>query len=205
MSQWGEFQGRIEDNRLITGQGLYVGDVAPERMTHSVVVRAQVASARVTSIDTDAALASPGVLAVYTGNTVSTLSLIASNDDVAPTIHQSALSFAASAGTPYRIAVDGYNGAVGTVVLNLNPPANDDFANALGTSELRRRPHHSDRPVVELDGAGLEQRAPELANEECVSVGELADRTGELVGGGTRIAARCAADELGDLLTGESA
>ena len=71
------------------------------------------------------------LLAVYTGNTVSTLSLIASNDDVAPTIHQSALSFAASAGTPYRIAVDGYNGAVGTVVLNLNPPANDDFANAL--------------------------------------------------------------------------
>ena len=67
MSQWGEFQGRIEDNRLITGQGLYVGDVAPERMTHSVVVRAQVASARVTSIDTGAALASPGVLAVYTG------------------------------------------------------------------------------------------------------------------------------------------
>src|SRR5436189_2084752 len=67
LSQWGEFQGRIEDNRLITGQGLYVGDVAPERMTHSVVVRAQVASARITSIDTGSALASPGVLAVYTG------------------------------------------------------------------------------------------------------------------------------------------
>ena len=66
MSQWGEFQGRIEDNRLVTGQGLYVADIAPERMAHAVVVRAQVASARVTSIDTDAALASPGVLAVYT-------------------------------------------------------------------------------------------------------------------------------------------
>jgi carbon-monoxide dehydrogenase large subunit len=66
LSQWGEFQGRIEDNRLVTGQGLYVADIAPERMTHAVVVRAQVASARVTSIDTDAALASPGVLAVYT-------------------------------------------------------------------------------------------------------------------------------------------
>ena len=67
MSQWGEFQGRIEDNRLITGQGLYVADISPERMTHAVVVRAQVASARVTLVDTDAALASPGVLAVYTG------------------------------------------------------------------------------------------------------------------------------------------
>jgi integrase len=67
LSQWGEFQGRIEDNRLVTGQGLYVADIAPERMAHAVVVRAQVASARVTSIDTDAALASPRVLAVYTG------------------------------------------------------------------------------------------------------------------------------------------
>jgi len=67
LRQWGEFQGRIEDNRLITGQGLYVADIAYERTTHAVVVRAQVASARVTSIDTNAALASPGVLAVYTG------------------------------------------------------------------------------------------------------------------------------------------
>ena len=67
MIQWGEFQGRIEDNRLVTGQGLYVADIAPERTAHAVVVRAQVASARITSIDTVAALASPGVLAVYTG------------------------------------------------------------------------------------------------------------------------------------------
>ena len=67
MSQWGEFQGRIEDNRLVTGRGLYVADIAYEQTAHAVVVRAQVASARVTSIDTVAALASPGVLAVYTG------------------------------------------------------------------------------------------------------------------------------------------
>jgi aerobic carbon-monoxide dehydrogenase large subunit len=67
LSQWGEFQGRIEDNRLVTGQGLYVADIGLERMTHAVVVRAQVASARVTSIDTEAALALPGVLAAYTG------------------------------------------------------------------------------------------------------------------------------------------
>ena len=66
MIQWGEFQGRIEDNRLVTGRGLYVADIAPERTAHAVVVRAQVASARISSIDTVAALASPGVLAVYT-------------------------------------------------------------------------------------------------------------------------------------------
>lgn len=70
------------------------------------------------------------LLAVYTGNAVSALSLVASNDDASSVIHQSAVTFDASAGTAYRIAVDGYNGAVGTVVLNLNPPANDDFATA---------------------------------------------------------------------------
>jgi len=70
------------------------------------------------------------LLAVYTGNTVSALSLVASNDDFSSVIHQSVVSFDAVAGTAYRIAVDGYNGAVGTVMLNLNPPADDDFAAA---------------------------------------------------------------------------
>ena len=66
MSQWGEFQGRVEDSRLVTGAGSYVGDIGLERTAHAVVVRAQVASARVMSVDTAAALAAPGVLAVYT-------------------------------------------------------------------------------------------------------------------------------------------
>jgi hypothetical protein len=71
------------------------------------------------------------LLAVYTGNTVSTLSVVASNDDIIPNVwHQSALSFAATAGTHYRIAVDGYSGAYGPAMLNINPPGNDDFASA---------------------------------------------------------------------------
>src|SRR5215510_16319509 len=66
LTQWGEFQGRIEDDRLVAGRGLYVADIAVEGLTHAVVVRAEVASARVIAIDIDAALALPGVLAVYT-------------------------------------------------------------------------------------------------------------------------------------------
>ncbi len=66
MSKWGEFQGRIEDDRLITGRGRYVADFAVPRMAHGVVVRSQVAHATITRIDTVAAQASPGVLAVYT-------------------------------------------------------------------------------------------------------------------------------------------
>ena len=71
------------------------------------------------------------LLAVYTGNTVSSLSCVASNDDIIPGVYvQSALSFAATAGTTYHIVIDGYNGAYGPAVLNINPPGNDDFASA---------------------------------------------------------------------------
>jgi len=85
------------------------------------------------------------VLAVYTGNSLSSLQLVASNDDIVHDIFiQSQLSFAAQAGTTYHIAVDGYYyangvGSVGTVVFNMQPPNNDDFTNALpiaGTSGI---------------------------------------------------------------------
>jgi hypothetical protein len=75
------------------------------------------------------------LLAVYTGSSVSTLSLVASNDDIVSDVYkQSELSFTATAGTTYWIAVDGWGGAVGTVVLNVNPPRNDDFADAYAIS-----------------------------------------------------------------------
>jgi hypothetical protein len=64
------------------------------------------------------------VLAIYTGNAVNSLTPIAQNDDVvAGTVRTSTLTFNATAGTTYKIAVDGYNnggagGDVGSVTLN---------------------------------------------------------------------------------------
>lgn len=67
-------------------------------------------------------------LAVYTGNAVNALTAVASNDDIVAGVNkQSQVSFSAIAGTTYRIAVDGFGSAVGTVNLNINPPSNDDF------------------------------------------------------------------------------
>src|SRR5205823_4959755 len=61
------------------------------------------------------------LLAVYTGNTVSSLTLVQSNDDIAGAINrQSKVSFTPVPGTIYHIAVDGYSGACGIVVLNWN-------------------------------------------------------------------------------------
>ncbi|HUR47359.1 MAG TPA: lamin tail domain-containing protein [Candidatus Saccharimonadales bacterium] len=61
------------------------------------------------------------VMAVYTGNVLSNLVVVASNDDASDTTLQSQLTFNAVAGTVYQIAVDGYSSqAYGTIVFNLN-------------------------------------------------------------------------------------
>ena len=58
---------RVEDPRLVTGAGTYIGDLAPTGLLHAVFVRSPYAHARLDSIDTSAALAMRGVVAVYTG------------------------------------------------------------------------------------------------------------------------------------------
>src|ERR1700682_2796229 len=58
---------RVEDPRLVTGAGTYIGDLSPTGMVHADFVRSQYANARITRIDTTAARAMPGVVAVFTG------------------------------------------------------------------------------------------------------------------------------------------
>ena len=72
------------------------------------------------------------VLAVYTGNTVGALTLVNSNDDTAPG-SQSKVTFTATGGQRYRIAVDGWSGTTGEIKLNWKhaaSPANDNLADA---------------------------------------------------------------------------
>ncbi|MGH8019993.1 MAG: S8 family serine peptidase, partial [Opitutaceae bacterium] len=58
------------------------------------------------------------LLAVYTGSALNALTSVASNDDTSTGNLQSTVEFTATAGATYRIAIDGFNGASGTVVLN---------------------------------------------------------------------------------------
>ena len=58
---------RREDPRLITGRGTYVDDIKMVGMLNIVLVRSPYAHANITSIDTSAASAVDGVVAVYTG------------------------------------------------------------------------------------------------------------------------------------------
>ncbi len=107
------------------------------------------------------------LLAVYTGAEVGSLNPVAANDDGAACGPQSELSFAAAAGTTYRIAVDGKDGAVGTFQLRLapvhppgSPPANDDFSSPepLSGREARSSPSDANtnatKQVGEPDHAG---------------------------------------------------
>ncbi len=61
------------------------------------------------------------VLAVYTGSSLSALSRVAENDEATTQDSTSGVFFRAVAGRTYYIAVDGYSGASGSVVLNLTP------------------------------------------------------------------------------------
>ncbi|MDT7578057.1 MAG: aerobic carbon-monoxide dehydrogenase large subunit [Pseudonocardiales bacterium] len=58
---------RKEDPKLLTGRGGYIGDVTVPGMLHGAVLRSPHAHARIRSIDTSAARALPGVVAVLTG------------------------------------------------------------------------------------------------------------------------------------------
>lgn len=73
------------------------------------------------------------LLAVYTGDSVSALTLVAANDqDLLDPLggDNSRVKFNASSGTSYHIAVDGFGGASGSIVLTIESPprpANDNF------------------------------------------------------------------------------
>ena len=58
---------RIEDPALVAGKGQFTDDVAPAGQTFLSLQRSPYPHARIVAIDTAAALALPGVLAVYTG------------------------------------------------------------------------------------------------------------------------------------------
>jgi carbon-monoxide dehydrogenase large subunit len=63
----GERVKRVEDPRLLSGRGRFVDDVTLPHLLHAAFVRSPYAHARITGIDTSAALAVSGVVAVFTG------------------------------------------------------------------------------------------------------------------------------------------
>ena len=57
---------RVEDLRFLRGEGQYIDDLSAEGQWHAAIVRSSVAHGRLRAIDPSAALAMPGVKAVFT-------------------------------------------------------------------------------------------------------------------------------------------
>ena len=63
---------RVEDLRLLKGRGQYVDDLTRPGLLHAVILRSPVAHGRIRAIDTAAARARPGVVAVITAAEIGT-------------------------------------------------------------------------------------------------------------------------------------
>ena len=81
------------------------------------------------------------LLAVYIGDNLNNLTEIASNDDMNDWLLQSAVRFNAQRGETYHIAVDGYGGDMGAIVLNWHkdsvPMSADLNISVFGAGDLR--------------------------------------------------------------------
>ena len=58
---------RLEDHRFLTGRGTYTDDINEPGQTHAYILRSPHAHATINSINTAAAAAAPGVVAIFTG------------------------------------------------------------------------------------------------------------------------------------------
>jgi uncharacterized repeat protein (TIGR01451 family)/uncharacterized delta-60 repeat protein len=67
------------------------------------------------------------IMGVYTGNSITALTVVGENDDANGATVTSAVTFNAAGGTKYFIAVDGFDGATGNIILSwgANPSAGD--------------------------------------------------------------------------------
>ena len=61
---------RVEDERLLTGRGRYLDDLTIPGVAHVFLLRSPHAHAGIRGIDTTAAVAHPGVIAVFTGQDI---------------------------------------------------------------------------------------------------------------------------------------
>ncbi|MGH6672482.1 MAG: xanthine dehydrogenase family protein molybdopterin-binding subunit [Xanthobacteraceae bacterium] len=79
---------RLEDFRFLTGRGQYVDDLVSERMLHAAILRSSVAHGRIRSINTETALARPGVHAVITAADIGKVPTIPLRHDPTPAIRR---------------------------------------------------------------------------------------------------------------------
>jgi carbon-monoxide dehydrogenase large subunit len=150
---------RIEDPKLLRGQGRYLDDVPAAGSLWASFVRSAYAHARIAGIDASAALALPGVVAVHT------------LDTLAPALArlQMPLQFPSDAMpkdvTPHVLAPGeaAYAGEAIAMVIAESPYAAEDGANAVVVD-------YDPLPVVADPREGLEPDAPKVRSDAASNV-----------------------------------
>ncbi|MEU9205186.1 xanthine dehydrogenase family protein molybdopterin-binding subunit [Streptomyces sp. NPDC048332] len=73
---------RVEDERLLRGDGRYVDDIALPGAVEAAFLRSPHAHARIESVDVTAALSAPGVVAVWSGDDVADLPAMLNKEEL---------------------------------------------------------------------------------------------------------------------------
>ncbi|WP_037370856.1 xanthine dehydrogenase family protein molybdopterin-binding subunit [Amycolatopsis orientalis] len=83
MTDWiGRSLPRVEDDRLLRGQGRYVDDLELPNALEAAFLRSPEAHARIVSVDVSAALSAPGVAAVWTGDDLAGLAPLLNREEL---------------------------------------------------------------------------------------------------------------------------
>ncbi len=148
---------RLEDGPLLVGQGRFIDDVSLAGQLHMRVVRSQHAHGRIISIDSGAARDVPGVVAVWTGETIA---------DVPPIDFRDA---AAEALKPYRQpalaqGIVRYVGEPVAVVFAENPYVAEDAASLVAVDVDEWPPLMSASDVPREFASGLSTEPLVLEN-----------------------------------------
>ena len=147
---------RVEDDRLLRGQGLYVDDATRVGTKHVCFVRSPFASADIVSIDTASAKAMPGVHLVLTGDDLRAAGV---------PVMAKAINFKRPDGSPLQ-SPDRHLLATGRVRFVGEPVAlvvADSVAQAMAAAEHIEADYES-RPVAANMAQALQPDAPLLAD-----------------------------------------
>ncbi|MDH3235533.1 MAG: xanthine dehydrogenase family protein molybdopterin-binding subunit, partial [Alphaproteobacteria bacterium] len=140
---------RVEDARLVTGQGKFVDDIVPPGCLHAAFLRSPYARAKITALDASAAEAAPGVIAVFTGAHVADLGELPVN----PLVDTLRVP-------PFPILAQGSVAAVGQPVAAVIA---ETFADALDATDLIEVDYDPEAPVLRSaeDASTLFPEVPE--------------------------------------------
>ncbi|MFF5897862.1 xanthine dehydrogenase family protein molybdopterin-binding subunit [Streptomyces argenteolus] len=157
---------RVEDDRLLRGDGRYVDDIALPGGVEAAFLRSPHAHARIESIDVKAALEAPGVVAVWTGEDVAGLPPMLNKEELRTPPGLAAILDPTVRMTPMPLLADGtvlYVGQPVALVLAENRYLAED---ALELVDVRYAP----LPVLVDPEEALTEQAPLLH-------GDLPDNT----------------------------